>query len=253
LTDGGFRDRQLYSELTAAWAIAKKDMRIYYLKPNIIVSGMLFPLFMFLAFSVSNTAGPAAMIPGLIAITVLFSASSIEPVSIPIERRVKTFDRLLSAPISLNAVVLGESMSGFLYSTAIAMVVLFVGLAFFGMTFVTIAPFIFGLLLTAFCFATMGTLFAAYPTESPGDIMSMLNVVRLPLVFISGIFIPLSSIPPAAQFVVYLSPLTYGYDLIQLGFEGTSHFNPILDVAMLAVFILLFQFAADRLYKRFNA
>jgi ABC-2 type transport system permease protein len=99
----------------------------------------------------------------------------------------------------------------------------------------------------------MGTLFAAYPTESPGDIMSMLNVVRFPLVFISGIFIPVSSIPSAAQFVVYLSPLTYGYDLIQLGFEGTSHFNPILDVAMLVIFILLFQFAADRLYKRFNA
>lgn len=253
MTDGGFRDQQLYSELNAAWAIAKKDMRIYYLRPNIIVSGMLFPLFMFLAFSVSNTSGPAAMIPGLIAITVLFSASSIEPVSIPIERRVKTFDRLLAAPISLNAVVLGESMSGFLYSVGIALVVLFAGLVFFGMSFVTIAPFIFGLLLTSFCFATMGTLFAAYPTESPGDIMSMLNVVRFPLVFISGIFIPLSSIPPNAQFVVYLSPLTYGYDLIQLGFEGTSHFNPILDVVMLVVFILIFQLTADRLYKRFNA
>jgi len=78
-------------------------------------------------------------------------------------------------------------------------------------------------------------------------------VVRFPLVFISGIFIPLSSIPPNAQFVVYLSPLTYGYDLIQLGFEGTSHFNPILDVVMLVVFILIFQLTADRLYKRFNA
>jgi ABC-2 type transport system permease protein len=33
-------------------------MLIYYLKPNIIVSGMLFPLFMFLAFAV-GTAGRA--------------------------------------------------------------------------------------------------------------------------------------------------------------------------------------------------
>ena len=47
--------------------------------------------------------------------------------------------------------------------------------------------------------------FAAYPTESPGDIMSMLNVVRLPLLFISGVFIPLSSIPPFAQFVTIFS------------------------------------------------
>jgi ABC-2 type transport system permease protein len=89
--------RQVLTEVKAAWAIAKKDMKIYYIKPNIIVSGMLFPLFMFLAFSVDNASGPSVMIPGLIAITILFSASSIEPVSIPIERRTKTFDRLLSA------------------------------------------------------------------------------------------------------------------------------------------------------------
>jgi hypothetical protein len=33
----------------------------------------------------------------------------------------------------------------------------------------------------------MGTLFAAYPAESPGDIMSLLNMVRLPLIFESGL------------------------------------------------------------------
>jgi len=98
----------------------------------------------------------------------------------------------------------------------------------------------------------MGTLFAAYPTESPGDIMSMLNSVRLPLVFISGIFIPLGSIPSFAQVIVYFSPLTYGYDLIQAAYSGSPHFNPLVDVAALLVFILIFQLVADRLYKRFN-
>lgn len=244
---------QLKAEIKAAWAIAKKDMRIYYIKPNIIVSGMLFPLFMFLAFSVGNTSGPSVMIPGLIAITILFSASSIEPVSVPIERRTKTFDRLLSAPVSLNAIVFGESISGFLYSLGIALVPFIAGLLIFSTPIVDALPLILGLVLTSFCIASMGTLFASYPTESPGDIMSMLNVVRLPLVFISGIFIPLSAIPSAAQVVTYLSPLTYGYDLIQSAYSGTSHLNPIIDVIVLLVFILSFQLLADRLYKRYNA
>ena len=239
-------------ELHAAWAIAKKDIRIYYLKPNIIVSGVLFPLFMFLAFAVGRTAGPAVMVPGLVAITILFSSSSIEPVSIPIERRMKTFDRLISAPISLHAVVFGESLSGFLYSLGIAFVPLIAGMVIFQVAVVNILPLLIGLILTSFCFATMGTLFAAYPTESPGDIMSMLNLVRLPLIFISGVFIPLSQIPPAGQAVSYLSPLTYGNDLIQAAFSGTSHFNPGVDIVMLLVFILIFQFAANRLYKKFN-
>jgi len=244
--------RQLRVEFIAAWAIAKKDMIIYYLKPNIIVSGMLFPLFMFLAFAVGRPGTPSVMIPGLIAITILFSASSIEPVSIPIERRMKTFDRLISAPVSLHAVVLGESLSGFLYSIGIAAVPFIAGMLFFGTSVLSVAPLIIGVLLTAFCFATMGTLFASYPTESPGDIMSMLNVVRLPLIFISGIFIPLEQIPAMAQVLTYVSPLTYGNDLIQAAYSGKTYLNPAVDIAMLLAFILLFQFTANRLYRKFN-
>ena len=252
MTDATAEPTQLYAELNAAWAIAKKDITIYYLKPNIIVSGALFPLFMFLAFAVGRSAGPSVMIPGLIAITILFSASSIEPVSIPIERRMKTFDRLVSAPVSLHAVVLGESLSGFLYSTGIAFVPLAAGLLIFGTPVLDAFLLVLGILLCAFCFATMGTLFASYPTESPGDIMSMLNVVRLPLIFISGIFIPIGQIPGMAQYASYFSPLTYGNDLIHAAYSGTTSFHPVVDIAMLLVFILIFQFAANRLYRKFN-
>ena len=252
MTDGGDSYGQLYAELNAAWAIAKKDIAIYYFKPNIIVSGALFPLFMFLAFAAGKSAGPSVMIPGLIAITILFSASSIEPVSIPIERRMKTFDRLVSAPVSLHAVVLGESLSGFLYSMGIALVPLIAGMLIFGTPVISIAPLLAGIILTSFCFATMGTLFAAYPTESPGDIMSMLNLVRLPLIFISGVFIPIESIPSLGQGAAYFSPLTYGNDLIQAAYHGNTHFNPLLDIAMLCIFILIFQVFANQLYKRWN-
>ena len=252
MTEPAFRYGQLYAELNAAWAIAKKDIAIYYFKPNIIVSGALFPLFMFLAFAVGKPAGPSVMIPGLIAITILFSASSIEPVSIPIERRMKTFDRLICAPVSLHAVVLGESLSGFLYSIGIAFVPFIAGLLIFGTPILNVVPLIAGVVLTAFCFATMGTLFAAYPTESPGDIMSMLNMVRLPLIFISGVFIPIQSIPSFGQEIVYISPLTYGNDLIQSAYHGNTIFNPLVDVVALCIFILVFQVLANRLYKKFN-
>jgi ABC-2 type transport system permease protein len=252
LTEGRWYG-QMAIELKAAWAIAKKDMRIYYIKPNIIVSGVMFPLFMFLAFSVSTTAGPSLLIPGLIAITILFSASSIEPVSIPIERRTKTFDRLLAAPVSINSLVLGESTSGFLYSLGICIVPLTVGMLAFGVGIVSALPLLLGVLLTSFCIASMGTLFASYPTESPGDIMSMLNLVRLPLIFISGVFIPISSIPSYAQFVTYFSPVTYGFDLIHSAYTGSSSFDPLIDIGALLLFILIFQVLADRLYSRYRA
>jgi len=242
----------LSRELVAAWAIAKKDVRIYYLKPPTIVSGMLFPVFMFLAFAFGRPGGQSILLPGLIGVTILFSASSIEPVSIPIERRMKTYDRLVSAPISVSAVVFGESLSGFLYSLGIAFVVLSAGMLIFRTPLVSTVLLVVGMLLTSFCFATMGTLFAAYPTESPGVIVSIVNLVRFPLIFISGVFIPLESIPGFRQPVVFLSPLTYGNDLIQAAYRGQTYFNPLVDVAMLCVFILIFQVVANQLYKKFT-
>jgi len=247
----GFQDR-LSRELVAAWAIAKKDVAIYYLRPGTIVGGVLFPLFMFLAFTAGKLGTAMALIPGLIGITTLFSASSIEPVSIPIERRTNTFDRLLSAPISLNALVLGESLSGLLYSVVIALVVFVAALLILATPIANILLIVVGILLSSLCFATMGTLFAAYPTESPGDIISMVNVVRFPLIFISGVFIPIATLPAVGQMIAYVSPLTYANDLIQGGYYGKMSFHPIVDVAMLIVFILIFQLIANYLYRRFN-
>jgi ABC-2 type transport system permease protein len=246
------RAKRFSREISAAWAIARKDMRIYYLKPNIIVSGILFPLFMFLAFAIGKNAPPGTLIPGLISITLLFSASSIEPVSIPIERRVKTFDRLLSAPISLYSLVTGESLSGFIYSLGIACLPLAIGIIWFS-TPIVHAPFlVIAMILTSFCFATLGTLFAAYPTENVGEVMSMLNTVRLPLIFISGVFIPISTMPQIGQEIAMISPHTYGNDMIEFAYTGKSLFSPLLDIVVLLIFILIFQIAENRLYKKFN-
>ena len=244
--------KNISCEISAAWAIAKKDMRIYYFKSNIIVAGILFPFFMFLAFAIGKNASPSTLIPGLISITLLFSSSQIEPVSIAMERRVKTFERLLSSPISLYSLVLGESLSGFFYSLSIACLPLVVGVIIFSTPIVHAAILVISMIFTALCFATLGTLFAAYPTENVGEIMSMLNTVRLPLIFISGVFVPISSMPHIGQEIALISPLTYGNDMIEYAYTGKSLFSPLLDVMILVIFILIFQITANYLYKTFN-
>jgi ABC-2 type transport system permease protein len=217
--------KRLSCEISAAWAIAKKDMRIYYFKSNIIVAGILFPLFMFLAFAIGKNASPGTLIPGLISITLMFSSSQIEPVSIPMERRVKTFERLLSAPISLYSLVLGESLSGFVYSLGIACFPLVIGVILFSTPIVHATVLVISMIFTAFCFATLGTLFAA---------------------------LPISSMPQIGQKIALISPLTYGNDMIEYAYTGKSLFSPFMDIMMLMIFILIFQITANYLYKTFN-
>ncbi|MCK7470221.1 MAG: ATP-binding cassette domain-containing protein [Desulfomicrobium escambiense] len=64
-------------------------------------------------------------------------------------------------------------------------------------------------------------------------------------------FRPIGSLPPGL-IVTHLSPHTYGNDLIHAAFSGDPHFNPVIDIMMLCIFILVFQFVANRLYKKFN-
>lgn len=237
-------------DIGAAWAIARKDMKIYYIKPSILVSSLLFPFVMFLAFAVGREAAAGTLIPGLLAVTLLFSASSIEPVSIPIERRTKTFDRLLSAPISIRAIVLGASLSGALFASAIGVATTVIALIVLNAGVMNIAALLFGFALTSLCFSTMGTLFAAYRTENVGEVMSLLNLVRLPLLFISGVFIPLASMPGWGQSIAVFSPLTYAHDLMLFAFDGTTLFGPVIDVAALVLAIVIFQAAGIFLYQR---
>jgi ABC-2 type transport system permease protein len=82
--------------------------------------------------------------------------------------------------------------------------------------------------------------------------MSMLNTVRLPLIFISGVFIPIPAIPQVGQEIALLSPLTYGNDMIGYAYTGSSLFSPLLDVLALVFFILVFQSVAHRLYRKYN-
>lgn len=237
-------------DIGAAWAIARKDMKIYYIKPSILVSSLLFPFVMFLAFAVGREAAAGTLIPGLLAVTLLFSASSIEPVSIPIERRTKTFDRLLSAPISIRAIVLGASLSGALFASAIGVATTVIALIVLNAGVMNIAALLFGFALTSLCFSTMGTLFAAYRTENVGEVMSLLNLVRLPLLFISGVFIPLASMPGWGQNIAVFSPLTYAHDLMLFAFDGTTLFGPVIDVAALVLAIVIFQAVGIFLYQR---
>ncbi len=116
-------------EAARAWIIAAKDIRIYYAKPPVIMWGIALPFFMFLSWSVSRNRPAGALIPGLVAITVFFTASSIGPVVIPWEKRVRTFERLLTAPVSPPAILLGKTLAEVVFGLAVTLIPLLVGLA----------------------------------------------------------------------------------------------------------------------------
>ena len=242
------RIKQILKEIRVAWAIGEKDIRIYYLKPPSLMFGILFPFSMFLSFVIGRNLSIAEAIPALVAQTLFFASSSIGPVTIPLERRIHTFDRFLSAPVSLSTVLFGKTIAGFFYGAGISIIPIIVGVLFFQSVVTDFIALFFGIFLSALGFAAMGIMFASIPGQGPGQVMMPLNFVRIPLLFISGVFISINELPIWGQILSVFSPLTHTIELVRGGLGGENFFGPLINVAVLLVYFIVFLFVGIRFH-----
>lgn len=236
-------------QIGRAWAVCKKDIKIYYLKGPVLIFGPLLPLFLFLAFYIGRSLSVDFLIPGLVAMTLLFTTTAVGPVIAPWETRMRVLERLVSAPVSLGAILLGDVLASLIFGLAVAVIPLLIGI---GLGVPVIHPLVLsvGLVLAACCFSYIGLLFSAPPADVPGNVMMLSAVVKFPLIFISGIFIPLGEMPSWGRALAYVSPLTYFTDLMRCSLQDVSHLPPGLDLTVLAGFALLAALAAIAFHRR---
>ncbi|MCK4964491.1 MAG: ABC transporter permease [Dehalococcoidia bacterium] len=239
----------ILDEIRRSWAITVKDVKVYYMRPPTLMFGILFPVALFFTFSVGRNMSPDRLIPVLVAQTVFWSASSIGPVAIPMERRMRTFERFLSAPISLIAILWGKIMAGVIFGIGISTVAAGVGLYWIGQSVSDPIALILGIGLSAMAFSAMGILFASIPTGRPGEVMIPLNFFRIPLMFVSGLFIPLDAMPQASLILAFLSPLTHTLDLIRVGIGQASFFGLNANIGVLCSWIIVFLFVGQMFHK----
>lgn len=241
---------RIRAEVAQAWAITVKDVRVYYLTPPVIMFGLLMPFFMFFSFSVRRGMAPQAGVARLLAMTTFFTASSAGPVIIPLERRVRTYDRLLAAPLSLVTILVGKSLVGALFGITVSLVPLIAGLVVFGISIADPLLLPVSVILSAGVFATLGVLLASGSAQSPGQVMMPSTFLRWPLLFISGIFVPLEQMASWVRAISYLSPLTYAQDLLNHAVLGSGVQHPLLDAVVLACLMTLFLIPALKLHDR---
>jgi len=231
-----------WDELRKAWAISTKDMRIYYFQPAVLVFGLLLPIAIFFAFTIGRDVRAVTLFPGLMALTLFFSTTTVAPFSVPWEKMTRTFERLLFAPISLPAAVLGKVMSAFIFGLVISVVPLAIGLAFFGSTVASVGALILALILGNLCLATMGMLISTVKADTPPKVMMVLNVVRLPLMFISGIFVAIPTLPYWGRVLSWFSPVSYCSDLFYRGLGFQEYFGMTVSSLMLVAFTAAMYF-----------
>jgi ABC-2 type transport system permease protein len=242
--------RRLEDELAQAWVVTVKDVKVHYLRPGIIMFGLVMPFFLFFSFSVRREMAATQGIARLLAVTMLFTAASAGPFIIPLERRIGTYDRLLAAPMSLLTLLLGKAVVGVLFATAVSIVALAIGVLAFKVVIFQPWLLVAGLLLGSFSFSTLGLVFGSIPTRNPGEVQMPSTLLRWGLLFISGVFIPLPDMGAAARMVAYLSPLTYAYDLMNHAVLGVGLLSPWLDLSVLLLSAMLFLVPSMWMHRR---
>jgi ABC-2 type transport system permease protein len=246
----GRRMVRLRDEIAQAWTVAVKDVKVYYLTPPMIMFGLILPFFLFFSFSIKRDIGVEVGLARLLALTTFFTASSAGPVIIPLERRMGTYDRLLAAPMSLITLLLGKTLVGTFFATAVSMVPLCVGVLVLQAAVADFGTLLVGIVLASLAFSAFGLIFASIPTRSVGSIMMPSTLVRWPLMFISGIFVPLKEMAPWARVLAYLSPLTYAQDLMNHAVLGVGTLNLWLDLSLLPLLLVIFLIPAAWLHHR---
>jgi ABC-2 type transport system permease protein len=231
---------------------ARKDIRIYYRKAPVFIFGLILPTFLFFAFFVGRQLDVARYFPGFLAMTIFFTASSVGPLIIPWEKQSGTFERLLTLPVSIPTLVLGDTLAGTLFGMIISAIVLIAGAIFLSISLplatIIALPILF--FLGNLCFAAMGVLLSAPAGRVPSNVMMLSALIRFPLIFISGIFTPLADLPESAKAISMFSPLTYLSDGMDATMGQTSVIPLLLDVLVLVGFTVVFLLAASAILKR---
>ena len=241
----------LFYQSKRSWAIAKKNLRIYYKRGPVIIFGLIMPLFLFLAYFMGRNIPIENLFTGLVGMTIFFSSMSIGPAIVPFEARSRTLERLLSTPISIWALLMGDILASFLYGFLISFIPLAIGFIL-GINIVNGLVLILGMGLAAFCFSAFSVLLSAYPpTDIPSTVMMISNLVKFPLVFISGVFIPIGEMQGWGRIAASFSPLTYFTDLVNYSTtQGISYYSVFVDFVALAGFTVLFLVLAIKIHEK---
>ena len=224
----------------AFWNILAKDMRAYYLKPPNISWGIIFPLAwtgMFFIRSGSGLESVLSLLPGVITISVLFGTTSMLAVTITFEKRSRSFERLLLAPISLELLMLAKTSGAILFGVANAFVPIVIAAFLTDLSGIAWSLVVPAIILIGIVSTFLG-LFIAVSVSEIFEAQTFSNFFRFPMIFLCGLFFPIMSLPVFIRPLSYILPVTYGVDILQGAVNGENIMSFALDFLILGAFCI---------------
>ncbi|MBK1700985.1 ABC transporter permease [Thiococcus pfennigii] len=239
----------------AFWSILRKDMRTYYLKPPNISWGLLFPLAWTGMFFIRSGGVDdiRSLLPGLATISILFGTTSMLAITVTFEKKGRSFERLLLAPIPLELLMLAKTSGAILFGVANACVPVILAAFLVDLSTVAWGSFATAVVLIAVVSTFLG-LFVAVAVSEVFEAQTLSNFFRFPMIFLCGLFFPVGDLPLLLQPLAWLLPLTYGADALHGAVHGGNGLPIALDLGILCAYgVGLFLLSLVNIRRRWIA
>jgi len=146
---------------------------------------------------------------------------------------------LQTAPLSTANIIFGKSLAGSAFGIILSIATTLGAILVTGNAVANPLRFAVAMVMGAFAFSALGMLIAAAAKDMPTANMS-LTALRLPMMFIGGVFIPVQNLPLGLQVVSYLTPLNYMVDALRNAMIAPSIFFAV-DLAALLIWLAVLQ------------
>jgi len=173
--------------------------------------------------------------PGIVGMTLLFAAT-MSGASVIWDKEFGFLKEVLVAPVNRFSIILGRSLGGMTTAIIQALIIVAIAVAM-GVKISSVSGFFLSIVFMILICATF-TGFGLVLATKLGDMegfMSIMNLIIMPIFFLSGAFFPLQAMPAGIRHIMYINPLTYGVDGLRGTLVGGAAFPLWLDFTVLLV------------------
>ncbi|MGQ4915791.1 MAG: ABC transporter permease [Candidatus Asgardarchaeia archaeon] len=189
------------------------------------------------------------LIPGIVMMTI-FTASFMSGISIIWDRELGYLKEVLVAPASRKATIFGRTLGDATIAVLQGIVILLLVFPLTPTINLINLPFtlLYGFLMSI-SFAGIGIIMATRMRSMEGFQLIM-NLIMMPLLFLSGVFYPPEVLPEWMQYVVFLNPLTYATDASRNLLLGFGSLPLWVDTIVLLVIASVFLVVAAVMFEK---
>ncbi len=186
----------------------------------------------------------AFLIPGLIMMGVLNNAFQNSSSSIATSKFHGDLEDLRTVPLTHLQIVCAMSLAGMVRGFVVGLVTYSVGQAFFYVTqndWLVIAhplALVFFLCTGGFAFSSLG-IAIGFRSKSIDQLSAVGGFILLPLLYLGGVFFPLTNLHPFWQTLSKANPMLYFINGVRFGVLGTSDISAMLCAVFSLVTVLI--------------